>query len=103
MTSEDEVTLQRLIGDAQEVADRSPVTFLPFERLDEGFRIIAFHGDRDGKDERRDQEFVYLSDVIERASGGNLLIESVYRIEAGVIQERTPQSHLWVRKPSLDG
>lgn len=99
MTPDDEATLQGLIRDAQEVADRSAITFLPFERLDEGFRIIASRGESGG----RDQEFVYLSDLVERASGQNLLIESLYRMEARVIRERTPESRLWVSKPSLDG
>lgn len=102
MTSEDEVTLQGLIRDAQQVADRSAVTFLPFERLEEGFRITASQGESGGKDERRDQEFVYLSDLVERASGQNLLIESVCRMEARMIQAAVPESRLWVSKPSLD-
>ncbi len=103
MTPDEEVTLRGLIRDAREVSDRSVVTFLPFERLDEGFRITVVHGESGGKGEGRDQEFVYFSDLVERASGQNLLIESVCRLEARVVQKQASENRLWVGRPSVDG
>lgn len=102
MVSDDEPTLQRLIRDAQDVADRSAVGFLPFERLDGGFRITASHGESGAPDEKGDQEFVYLSDLVERASSQNLLIESVCRIEARMTRVQEPERRVWVGKPSPD-
>jgi hypothetical protein len=90
-----EAKIQRLLLDAQTVADRGAPTYKPFERTAEGVRIVGSFPKTGEVEEKIAAEFVPLSDIAEAAEGNNPLILALYRIEDQVLPPGIPQSRTY--------
>lgn len=83
MTEDIETRVDRRILEAQETADKSPPTYLPFERTADGVRITGRFPQGAGAEDKVAAEFVALADIADARV--NPLVEAIYRIEDKVV------------------
>lgn len=90
-----EAKIQNLILDAQTVADRGAPTYLPFERTNDGVRIVGSFPKTGEAEEKVAAEFVPISALADAADNENPLIEAIYRIEDKVVPPGIPMSRTY--------